>query len=147
MDTPESYVVFTIDNQGYALNLNVVERAVCAAEVTPLPGAPDMVLGVVNIHGRLITVINTRKRFNLPVRELDPKDKFVILSDSKRIAAIVVDDVTGIMETAAEDVLLAKDVFPDIENVEGIIKLADSIIYWLNHDNILSYDKGRDQHS
>jgi purine-binding chemotaxis protein CheW len=146
MDKPESYVVFTIENQSYALSLNVIERVVAAAEVKPVPGAPDIILGIINIYGSLISVINTRKHLNLPARDLDPKDKFVILSDLKRRVVIVVDEVTGVIETAAGDVLLSKEDLPDNEIVEGIIKQEGNLIYKLNPEIILCFEKGCEQH-
>jgi chemotaxis signal transduction protein len=59
-------VVFTLDEQRYALHLDAVKRIVRAVEVTPLPKAPQIVLGVVNVQGKVIPVMNLRSRFSLP---------------------------------------------------------------------------------
>lgn len=143
MKNTECYVVFTIDSHGYALNITAVERIFRAVEVTPLPESPDVILGVINIHGRIVKVINTRKRFNLPAKSLDPKDKFVIISNAKHIAALAVDDVSGILEATSKEIIPATDILSDMENVEGIVKMKDSIIYILNLEKILSFEEGK----
>ena len=75
-------VVFSLDDQQYALLLPVVERVINAVAVTPLPEAPDIVLGVINIYGEIIPVMNIRKRFGLPEREIDIKDQLIISRSS-----------------------------------------------------------------
>ena len=69
MNNPANHiVVFALDEQRYALHLLAVERVVRAVEVTALPEAPEIVLGVVNVKGRIVPVINVRRRFRLPER-------------------------------------------------------------------------------
>ena len=58
-----SLVVFSIAGQRYALNLPVVERVLRMVEVSPLPKAPLIVLGVINFHGEIIPAIDIRRRF------------------------------------------------------------------------------------
>ena len=69
MEKSNQLVVFALDDQRYALHLSAVDRVVPMVRVTPLPKAPDIVIGVVNVQGRVIPVINMRRRFRLPERE------------------------------------------------------------------------------
>ena len=73
MSEPAQLVVFRLNGQRYALPLAAVERIVCAVEVTPLPGAPPVVLGVINVAGCVLPVFNIRRRFLLPEREVVPR--------------------------------------------------------------------------
>ena len=70
MGKPDQLLVFALGDQRCALYLPVVDRVVRMVEITPLPKAPDIVLGVVNVHGEVIPVINVRKRFGLPQRDI-----------------------------------------------------------------------------
>lgn len=63
MDKLNQLVVFAFDEQRYALHLSAVERIVRMVEITPLPKAPEIVLGVVNVQGRIVPIVNIRKRF------------------------------------------------------------------------------------
>ncbi len=64
MDKLNQLVVFAFDEQRYALHLSAVERIVRMVEITPLPKAPEIVLGVVNVQGRIVPIVNIRKRFS-----------------------------------------------------------------------------------
>ena len=66
MNSSVKIVLFTLDEQRYALALPSVDRVVRVVDVTPLPKAPAIVLGVVNIHGDIVPVYDLRKRFRLP---------------------------------------------------------------------------------
>ena len=71
-------VVFTLDDQRYGLPLSAVERVVPMVDITPLPKAPDIVLGVVDVQGRVIPVVNLRRRLRLPERDIALTDQLVI---------------------------------------------------------------------
>jgi purine-binding chemotaxis protein CheW len=64
VDKLNQLVVFAFDEQRYALHLSAVERIVRMVEITPLPKAPEIVLGVVNVQGRIVPIVNIRKRFS-----------------------------------------------------------------------------------
>ena len=60
---PDQIVVFALDEPRYALPLSAVERVVRAVEITPLPKAPEIVLGVINMQGQVVPAVDIRKRF------------------------------------------------------------------------------------
>lgn len=131
-DAPQQWIVFTLDEQRYALPINSVKRIVHAVEVTPLPKAPEIVLGVISLQGQVIPVVNIRKRFGLPDRELELNDHFVIAQTSQRIIALAVDVVSSVVERFKEEIIPSKKVLSDIEYIAGIIRLEDGLI--LVHD-------------
>lgn len=73
-------VLFTLDGQTFALELGRVQRVLRALEVTPLPNAPAVILGVINIQGEIASVVSLRHRFRLPAREITPNDQFVLVT-------------------------------------------------------------------
>lgn len=78
MNDTTQLVAFTLDNCKFALPLPQVERIVNVVEITPLPKAPEAVIGVVNVQGRIIPVVDIRKRFRLPKREMNLNNKFIL---------------------------------------------------------------------
>jgi len=97
-------------------------------EITPLPKAPEIVIGVVNIQGRIIPVVDLRKRFRLPKREMNLNDKLILLQTSKRSVGIMVDSVVGVIEYPKQEVIIPEKILPGIEYVEGVVKLEDGLI-------------------
>jgi purine-binding chemotaxis protein CheW len=136
-----TFVVFQLDQQKYALRLETVERVIPAVEVTPLPEAPDTVLGIINMHGQIIPVFNLRRRFHLPEREIDVNDKLIIAATARRIVALAVDSVNEITEPAEQEVIDTGTVLPLIKYVEGIMKLADGMVLIHNLDTFLSLNE------
>lgn len=134
-------VVFNLDKQRYAIHLSAVERDVRIVEITPLPEAPEIVLGVINVQGRVIPVVNIRRRFSLPEREIDLSDHLIIVHTPRRIVAIVADAVYGIVELPEEEVILAEKILPRMGYVEGVVKLEDGMILIHDLDRFLSLDE------
>jgi purine-binding chemotaxis protein CheW len=134
-------VVFSLDERYYALNLSVVERIERMVEVTPLPQAPEIVVGVVNVRGRIIPVLNIRKRFRLPERPAALADHLVIARTARRTMAFTVDAVCGVVERPEQEILEPASVLPGIEYVKGVVKFADGMIFIHDLDDFLSLDE------
>jgi purine-binding chemotaxis protein CheW len=141
MDRKLTLVVFTLDAQRYGIHLSNVERVIRVVELTPLPQAPEMVLGVVNVQGRIVPVVNIRKRFRLPEREINLSDQLIIAHTSRRAVALMVETVTGVVERSEKEVIAAEDILPHLEHVEGVVKLEDGLVLIHNLDNFLSLDE------
>jgi purine-binding chemotaxis protein CheW len=132
MNTTQSFVAFTLDNQKYALHLSAVEKIAQAAEIIPLPKAPDIVMGVINIQGRIVPVVNIRRRFQLPERDINIEDHFIVCRTDRMNVAILVDTVLDIIECSPKDIIEQADILTDMDYVEGVVKSAEGMI--LIHD-------------
>src|SRR5687768_5148595 len=126
-------VIFTLDGQPYALELATVHRVVRAIEVTSLPNAPAVILGVVNVQGELLAVVDLRRRFRLPAREISLTDQFIIANMTRRGATrrivLVVDAVTGISVVTKEQILEGGEIVSGLEHVQGVAKIANDLIF------------------
>lgn len=134
-------VIFNLDEQSYALYLAAVKRIVRLVEITPLPKAPEIVLGILNLQGEIIPVVNIRRRFRLPERETDLNDQLIIAKIQRRTFALAADSVSGVIERPEEDLIAAEKIIPGMEYVEGVIKLEEGIILIHNLDKFLSLDE------
>lgn len=134
-------VVFTLDAPCYALPLSAVERVVRAMEITPLPKAPAIVLGVINAQGRIIPVLDIRARFRLPARPIDCNDRFIIARTAKRTVALVVDDVVDTRELPEGALIEARQALPFTEYLQGVVKLDDSLVLISDLEQFLSLEE------
>lgn len=134
-------VVFALDTQKFALHLSSVERVVPIVEITHLPKAPDIVAGIINVQGRIIPVVNIRKRFQLPMKEMDLTDKLIISQTPKITTAIIVDAVYGVTEYPEQKVITSRKVLPGMEYVDGVVKSDDGMILIHDLDRFLSLDE------
>lgn len=131
-------LLFSLDEPIYALNLGAVERVIRSVETTPLPGAPEIVSGIINFAGRIIPVMDIRKRFNLPARETGLYDRFIIARTSTRTVALIVDSVTGV-QTVGKGVIadVGKDI-PFVPYIRGAVKVEGNIVLINDLDRFLS---------
>lgn len=141
MNDSDLLFVFILDDQRYALPLPAVDRVVRMVAITPLPKAPDIVLGVVNIQGRVIPVINMRRRFCLPEREIALTNQLVVAHTMRRPVALVADAVLDVIACSTQSQIAAEDILPNIKYVEGVIKLADGLIFIHDLDKFLSLEE------
>jgi purine-binding chemotaxis protein CheW len=136
-------VVFKLEEQRYGLPLELVERVVRIVEITPLPKAPDIVLGVVNVQGEVIAVANVRKRFGLSEREPRLSDQLIIARTPHRPVALVVDAVSGVVEYAQGQAAAAQAIVPGTDYIAGVVKLADGMVLIQDLGRFLSLDEER----
>ena len=127
------YLVFTLEDQRYALGIEAVERVVRAVEIRSVPQTSEILMGLMNLQGRIIPVLNIRRRFHLPPRDMDIKDRIIVSRTSFRPIAIVADRIEAVIEFPQKEILEASQILSDMEGyVEGVGKLND--------DTVLIYD-------
>ena len=136
-------IVFGLGEQRYALSLDAVERVVRAVEVTPLPGAPAIVLGAIDVGGCVLPVLNLRRRFLLPEREIGPSDQFLIAQIPGRAVALVIDEAHGVIERELSAVIGSERIVPGLEQFQGVVRLDDGLVLIHDLQKFLSLDETR----
>ena len=143
----DQHVIFTLDDQRYTLPLTEVENIVPVVYVTPLPNAPDIVMGIINVHGHVVPVINLRRRFHLPERPLELTDQFIIANTQRRMVALAVDTVIGLIAITPQAIVHRTDILPSLEHVAGVVKQEDGVILIHDLEACLSFDEERALHA
>lgn len=137
----QQLVVWTLNTQSYALPFTMVERVMRAIEVTPLPDAPDIVCGIINVQGEVVPVVNMRARFSLPEREIALSDQIVLARTSRRQLAFFVDAVNGLVDYAEEAVVHTEDIAPGKGAIAGVLKFPDGMVLIHDLERCLSLDQ------
>lgn len=142
-DDSIALVVFLLDEQRYAVRLEVVDHVVRAVAVDPLPQAPGIVAGVINVAGRVTPVVDLRRRFHLPPRATRLEDHLVIARTAERALAFVVDQALGVRHLPARDLAAAAEVAPHLDHVAGVARLEDGLLFVHDLETFLSLDEAR----
>jgi purine-binding chemotaxis protein CheW len=135
------FLLFGINEGRYALPVHAIERVIRAVEVTPLPKAPEIVIGVINIEGDIIGVVSIRRRFCHPEQETRVTDQFIIAHTSMRRVALVVDFVTDVVEVSGQDIVKAERILSGLSYIEGAVRRKDGLILISDLDRLLSLDE------
>ena len=136
-------VLLTVDRQTYALPLAAVDRIVRMVEVTPLPGAPDVVEGVINIQGEVVPVVSIRRRLGLAHRAASVSDSLVVAQARTRRVAIIAESVLGVVERPADAVVSTGDIARGIQHIEGVLKTSDGLVLIQDLDRFFSAEEER----
>jgi purine-binding chemotaxis protein CheW len=121
-------VIFTLEDLFYALPLDSVIRIIHAIEVSRLPKAPAIIEGIINVRGRIMAVVDMRKRFGVVSREMSIDDNLIIVKTEKRELALWVDTVSGINEIMPGKYSDTKVALPYAEYIKGVAKTEEGII-------------------
>ncbi len=133
LPTTNDYFVFKIEDQRYAVALSAVEKVIRAVELIVLPDASGILLGLINMRGRIIPVVNIRKHLRLPDREIEINDRIIISQVSSRTVAFIADTVEGVVTFSQDHLDKGDQIFPEMgQHIEGVGKI--------DNDTIIIYD-------
>jgi purine-binding chemotaxis protein CheW len=135
------WVVFRLDTAHYALPLAAVDRVVRAAHVTPLPLAPSIVLGAIDVEGYILPVFNLRRRFRLPERPIEPTDQFLIARTAHRTVVLLIDAALGVVEQPATAMVEAARLTADLAHIRGVIRVQGGLVLIQDLEQFLSPDE------
>ncbi|HEB77994.1 MAG TPA: chemotaxis protein CheW, partial [Methylothermaceae bacterium] len=98
------WVTFQLGDETYGINVMQVQEVLRVSEIAPVPGAPDYVIGIINLRGNVVTVVDTRSRFGLPYKAPDDMSRIVIIEASEHVIGILVDSVAEVVELRADEI-------------------------------------------
>ncbi|MBP2017645.1 purine-binding chemotaxis protein CheW [Symbiobacterium terraclitae] len=132
-------VVFRLDDEYYGADIAVVREVVPLQRVTPVPRTPDYVKGVINLRGRVIPVIDLRRRLGLPEGQVTKATRIAVAEVAGDQVGMIVDAVEEVARVSSDAIeppsaLMAK---LDRDNVLGVAKVADRLITLLDLRRIL----------
>lgn len=90
-------VTFCLDNETYGINVMDVQEVLRYTEISRVPGAPSYVLGIINLRGKVVTVMDTRQRFGLKSSDVHDDSRIVIIEAGKQVIGILVDSVSEVV--------------------------------------------------
>ncbi len=102
-DPLTQWVTFFLENEKYGVPVSQVMEVLRFTEITPVPGAPDSVMGIINLRGNVVTVLDTRKKFGLPRKVPDDSTRIVVTTIEGQIIGILVDNVYDVMWLRASE--------------------------------------------
>ncbi len=109
------WVTFNLDGETYGINVMQVREVLRYTEIAAVPGAPDYVLGIINLRGNVVTVIDTRQRFGLEPGEITDNTRIVVIEADKHVMGILVDSVAEVVYLRLSEIEKA----PSVGNEES----------------------------
>jgi purine-binding chemotaxis protein CheW len=120
-------LVFEVERQRYAIFSAAVVEILRAVAVAPLPGAPAVVDGVIDLRGRFVPVLDLRVRFGLPRAPVNPSEHFVIARSRERLVTLRADRVLGLAVVDRQALADSRAAGPRVAHIAGIARLPDGL--------------------
>ena len=145
-DPVVQWVTFRLDGETYGINVMQVQEVLRMTEIAPVPGAPDYVIGIINLRGNVVTVIETRKRFGLMPAEADDSTRIVIIESDNNIVGILVDSVAEVVNLRDSQIETAPNVGNDESSkyIQGVFSREEDILILVDLNKFLSDDEWSD---
>lgn len=131
-------MIFRSAEQKWALPITVIQRVVRATALSPCPGAPPQVLGLVNVQGSILPVFNFRRCLGRPDRALDTSDYFAIVEAGSRRVVLVADEVCDVLEPREAMLLQEKALPMELNRWDGLLKVSGEVVLIYNLERLLS---------
>ena len=141
-DDERQLVVFDLADEAYGVNIGTVREIIRMQEITQVPRTPDYVEGVINLRGKVIPVIDMRKRFGFPVAEHTKDTRIVVIDIGGADIGATVDAVTEVLRLGADSIEPPSAIITsaDSDYLLGIAKLETRLIILLDLQRALSAD-------
>ncbi|PKG39873.1 chemotaxis protein CheW [Psychromonas sp. Urea-02u-13] len=136
-------VTFQLENETYGINVMQVQEILRYSEIAAVPGAPDYVLGIINLRGNVVTVIDTRSRFGLMPADITDNSRIVIIEAEKQVIGILVDSVAEVVYLKKSEMEVAPHVGTEESSqfIQGVTNRDDGLLILVDLNKLLSEDE------
>ena len=136
-------VTFSIGEEEFGVDILKVQEIIRTMEITKVPRAPEFVEGVINLRGKVIPIVDLRKRFGLETRDHDKHTRIIVIEINQMIVGFVVDSVSEVLRIPANTVEPPPPVVSGLESeyISGVGKLQDRLLILLDLDRLLSNEE------
>ncbi len=140
------WVTFNLDGETYGVNVMQVREVLRYSEIAPVPGAPAYVLGIINLRGNVVTVIDTRHRFGLEPGETTSNTRIVVIEADKHVIGILVDSVAEVVYLRLSEIESAPNVGNDdsAKFIQGVCHKNGKLLILIELDKLLTDDEWAD---
>ncbi|ADL07247.1 chemotaxis protein CheW [Thermosediminibacter oceani] len=132
-------VVFGLGKELYGIDIFDLQEIIRMMEITHIPRAPHFIEGVINLRGRIIPVIDLKKRFGLADGEITRDSRIIVVNIDETTAGLIVDYVTEVAALEEEDLEKPPEALTiDARFIHGLAKMGDNIVILIKTSEILN---------
>jgi purine-binding chemotaxis protein CheW len=133
-------VGFQVGRETYGVPIGALHEIVRVTEITSVPDAPDYIEGVINLRGKIVSVIDLRKRFGEKQKAADRKNRILVVESEGKLMGLIVDAASDVLKIPAEDVEPPPAVFQEggLNCLTGLGKYKNRLIVLLDINKLLS---------
>jgi len=134
------WVTFRLEDETYGINVMQVQEVLRYTEIAPVPGAPSYVLGIINLRGNVVTVIDTRLRFGLTAADTTDNTRIVVIEAENQVVGILVDAVAEVVYLSQSEIETTPNVGNDesAKFIQGVCHKNDQLLILVDLEKLLT---------
>ena len=143
-EEPKDFHLVTFNlGEEYGVPISQVQEIVRVGGITMVPNSPSYMEGVINLRGRVLPVLNLRKRLGLSAREKSNASRVVVTEIGNKVIGLLVDAVSHVIKVPSENVEPAPEEVLEVDTdyITGVGKLNDKMIILLDLERLLRREK------
>jgi purine-binding chemotaxis protein CheW len=139
MEKELQVVGFRIGRETFGLPISIVREIVRVPEITSVPNAPDYIEGVINLRGRIIPIVDLRKRFGEKASEANKRNRIVVVEMESRVIGLIVHSASEVLRISPSEIEAPHNVFQEgeLNYITGVGKLNGRLVILLDLSRIL----------
>ncbi len=143
VDPLTQWVTFMLDGEKYGINVMQVREVLRDIEIAPVPGAPAYVLGIINLRGNVVTVIDTRSRFGLATVETNEESRIIIIETMGQTLGLLVDSIAEVADILQSQIEVTPNVGNDESSryIQGVHSRDGELLILVSVEKVLNDDE------
>ena len=143
-DNVTQWATFRLEKELYGIDVMLVQEVQRFTEITPVPGAPAFVLGIINLRGNVVTIIDTRSRFGLGPFEVTDATRIIIVEITGQVLGLLVDSVAEVVYVSHSEIEKTPNVGTDdsAKYISGVCNKNDELLILIALDNFVGSEDG-----
>ena len=139
----QRWVTFELDNESYGISVAEVREVLRYSDIAPVPGAPDFVIGIINLRGNVVTVIDTRSRFGLVSTEVNDATRIIIIDIEDQEVGILVDSVAEVVDLDINAIEAAPNVGAEDTSryIQGVTSMDGNLLILVDINKLLTEEE------
>ena len=139
----KQYVIFKLDKEEYAIDINNVNEISEYVECTNVPNSPRFISGIINYRGIVVPIVHLREKIELPFSEVNESTRIIIFVMKGKQIGILVDDASKVITINDKNIEEAPSIIVDAEEkfISGIGKVENRMIIILDMENLLNEEE------
>lgn len=132
-------VSFNIGSEEFGVDILKVQEINRMVDITRVPQAPHYVEGVINLRGKVIPIVDLRKRFSLEIKEYDKNTRIVVVDIGGNIMGMIVDAVSEVLRLSTSTIEPPPEIVTGINSdyIKGVAKLDDRLLIFLDLSKVI----------
>lgn len=139
----DRYLAFTLGSEHYAIPLLTVREVVAMPEITKVPNTPPHFLGIINLRGQVISIVDLRSKFKIKTDEAKQETAVVIVNTEELCIGVVVDSVDSVLPLSAKDIQERPQIESAVssEYITGVTEQQNSLIILIDIAKAVGFTK------